>query len=296
MEVKQLRIFLRVSRLGSFTKAAKELNYSQSTISENIINLEKELGIKLFDRINKKVSLTTKGEGLLEYANRIVDLCDEAKDVISDVDEASGTITIGITESLCSYKFPDFFKSYLSDYKKVNLCFKIGRCEELISMIQSKKIDIAFTLDAYMEIENVDTINLFEEEIVFITSVDSEISKKEKVSYKDFDKEKIVLSQGLTGYNIIMSELYKRENIEEGSILYLESLEGIKAYVKRGFGISFIPRVVIEKELINKELSVLNVNSERFYHIVKILVHKNKYQDKALKTLIDRAIDSYSRI
>lgn len=293
MELKQIRIFLLVSKLESFTKAAKELNYSQSTISENIINLEKYLGVKLFDRINKKISLTRKGEELLKYSKRIIDLCDETVDVISDVERSSGTIVIGITESLCSYKFPDFFKSYLNEYSGINLCFKIARCEELTSMIQSKEIDIAFTLDADMEIENVETINLFEEEIVFITSVDSELARKKILTYKDFNMQKIVLSQGLTGYNIIMNELYKRENIIGGNVLHLESLEGIKSYVKRGFGISFIPRVVIEREMRNDELKVLNVGGEKFHHIVKILIHKNKYKDKALENLINKSKDMY---
>ena len=112
MEIKQLNIFLEVVEKGSFTAAAKSLNYAQSTISDTIHALESNLECQLFERIGKRIFLTEQGHQLIEHAQRLTHL---HKDILSTFkSNVIKNIRIGITESLSTYKFPSFFRKYLN--------------------------------------------------------------------------------------------------------------------------------------------------------------------------------------
>ena len=289
MEIKQMKIFLSVCKHLSFTQTAKVLNYSQSTISETIINLEKELNIKLFDRIKRKIFLTEKGNQLEIHCRKILLLHDEA--IYDIMNNKNYTINVGITESLCSYKFPSFFRSYLLKNENINFCFKIARCEEIPDLLKNNSIDIAFTLDEKIEYSDIKSTLLFEEEIVFIRNC----NPKNKIinSYSDFNTAKVIISQGITGYNKIFYDIYLENNIEIGNILYLESIEGIKSYVKDGFGLTFIPLTTIEKEISEAILEPIRIGNNKYYNDVKILIHKDKYINSSIQNLIDSSISKF---
>jgi DNA-binding transcriptional LysR family regulator len=101
MDLRQLSIFRAVAAMLSFTKAAASLNYVQSNVTAQIHALEKELGVKLFDRLGgKQVVLTEAGHRLLRYAEQLLDLAEEAQAAISMEEEPQGTLRIGAAESL----------------------------------------------------------------------------------------------------------------------------------------------------------------------------------------------------
>lgn len=91
MELKNLITFIHVAELGSFTKAARQLGYSQSTISFQIKQLEEEIGCLLFERINHTISLTERGRDLVSYAHQVRTLTDEFKDNLAGEQDFHGT-------------------------------------------------------------------------------------------------------------------------------------------------------------------------------------------------------------
>ena len=94
MELRNLYTFIHVAELGSFTKAADQLGYSQSTISFQIKQLEEELGCLLFERINHTITLTERGRDLVSYAHKVRALTDDFKDNLANEEECSGQIHI----------------------------------------------------------------------------------------------------------------------------------------------------------------------------------------------------------
>ena len=101
MELRNLITFTHVAELGSFTKAAEQLGYSQSTISFQIKQLEEELGCLLFERINHTITLTQRGHELVSYAHRIRALTDEFKESLAKDEEFIGHIHIVTPDSVC---------------------------------------------------------------------------------------------------------------------------------------------------------------------------------------------------
>src|SRR5690554_2116977 len=96
----------------SFTRAAELMGYAQSSVTAQVRSLEDELGIKLFERLGRSITLTREGERLLLYAEKILKLAAEAKEAVSDSSSMKGTLSIGAVESLCVYRLPNLLQEY----------------------------------------------------------------------------------------------------------------------------------------------------------------------------------------
>lgn len=132
MDLKQLNTFLTVAEFLNFTKAAAQLGYAQSSITAQIQQLENEMGVKLFERIGKTVTLTHEGKRMLPYASQILQLAGNMKSDLSGSDVPAGVLTIGAAESLSIYRLPAIIKEYRSLYPKVDINLKLLHCSEFI--------------------------------------------------------------------------------------------------------------------------------------------------------------------
>src|SRR4051794_12258342 len=106
MELRQLAAFDAVVRTGSVTRAAVELNYVQSSVTAQIQALEADLGVRLFDRIGRRLALTEAGRHLAPIAQRMLALMDEAREAVVQPASPRGTVTISAPESVCTYRLP----------------------------------------------------------------------------------------------------------------------------------------------------------------------------------------------
>lgn len=103
MEIRQLRTFMSIVTLGSFSEASKQLGYTQSSVTSHIQLLEKELGVALFERMGHSLMLTAEGEKLYSYAERITRLDDEVHANIGQQEEPSGVLSLGMAETIATY-------------------------------------------------------------------------------------------------------------------------------------------------------------------------------------------------
>lgn len=118
MDIKNLTTFIYVAELNSFTKAAEVLGYTQSTVSFQIKQLEKELDCKLFDRINHSVSLTKRGKELLKYAHDVKKMTDELKEGMTEEAEVKGHVVLATASSLCKSMLGANFAPFYKEHKK----------------------------------------------------------------------------------------------------------------------------------------------------------------------------------
>lgn len=121
MEVRQLNTLIRAAQFQSFSKAAESLGYSQSAVTVQIKALEEELGVRLFDRMNKRVLLTVDGQRFLEYANSILDTIQSARQALNENAELGGSLHIGTLESLCFFRLPGLIRQFRLEHPRVGL-------------------------------------------------------------------------------------------------------------------------------------------------------------------------------
>ncbi|MFR5295085.1 MAG: LysR family transcriptional regulator [Clostridium sp.] len=112
MEFREISTFLQVAQYQSFSKAARHLGYSQAAVTIQIKQLEQELGVHLFDRIGKQISLTHQGQVFYQYAVSIRNDLEQAKNAVADPSTLSGKLCLGTIESICASIFPDLLAEY----------------------------------------------------------------------------------------------------------------------------------------------------------------------------------------
>ena len=147
MQLRNLITFIHVAELGSFTKAAEQLGYTQSTVSFQIKQLEEELDCLLFERINHTITLTERGQELVYYAHQVRALTDEFKEKTSREDQLAGHIRIVTPDSVCEDMVNSHYIDFHSKYPLVSIQFATGDTAMLLDMLDHNEADIIITLD-----------------------------------------------------------------------------------------------------------------------------------------------------
>jgi len=285
MYVKHLETFLTVARLLNFGETAQMLNYSQSTISEQIRGLEEYLGAKLFERIGRKIFLTEQGKTLIPFAEHMVRDAEKLKNLFSDNGIVSGSLNIGAAETLCAFWLPTLLKAYRLLYPKVQINIKVGNCIDFPQWLQQNIIDVAFSLNDESAQQQLRQIELFRGDTVFIVSPDHELSTGLVLELENLEGQTLLLPEGYCGYPMDLKRLLEKEQVKANTILEFGSLESIKQCVKNGLGVSLLPKIVVEEELKRGELVKLNWNGIDISIQAQMIFHCDKWLSPPLASL-----------
>jgi DNA-binding transcriptional LysR family regulator len=177
LESSDLKIFQAVARAGSITKAAQTLNYVQSNVTTRIQALETELGVPLFYRSNRGMSLTPAGESLLTYADQIIALLEEAFNKIKYSDSAAGSLKLGSIETAVSPFLLPILKTYQADFPNVQVILTTGSTHDLLQKVRLGELHGAFIYGEIQE-QQLNYHPLFEDELVLISEWGSEESER----------------------------------------------------------------------------------------------------------------------
>ena len=290
MEFRQLKTFVATVKHLSFTKTANDLGYAQSTISNQIQSLEEELGTMLFERLGKQIKLTKDGEHLYTYANQILKLSAEAKDIISSSLNPKGSIIVGTPESLCTHRLSDVFKTFRSRYPNVEITIRLDTCSDYRTHLRKNTTDIIFLLDVPFNENDLVTHMLFEEPMAVIVAPNHPLAKKDQVTPYDINGQALVLTDSGCSYRRVFESILIQAGVKPTTILEFSSNEVIKKFVCDGWGIGFQPYVTVSQELISKQLIALPWVGPAFDIKAKMIYHKEKWLSPALQAFIDVAL------
>lgn len=163
MDVKNLMTFIQVAEKNSFTRAARTLGYSQSTVSFQIKQLETELNVQLFERINHTIALTERGRDVLQYAHQISKLTQELEREMQEKKEAAGHFRLAVPDSLCDSLLEEGFAEFRSRYPGITLKIIATGTEEMFRLIDHNEADAILTLDNH--IYNTEYVIVREEQV-----------------------------------------------------------------------------------------------------------------------------------
>lgn len=287
MELRQLITFCKITHLKSYLKAAEDLGYAQSTITIQIQLLEKELGIKLFEKIGRNMELTSKGLIFLEYAEKIINLSSEAKVAVADKDTPKGTLKIGVVESLCTIKLPELLKDFHMKYPEVEVIIKIGTCSDLHTMLKNNAVDLIFTLGELIKDQDLISCMCYKEEMAVLASPLNKLKDKLKLTLKDIVAEPLILTEKGCSYRGVFEEMFRKENLQLHLALEIGSIETIKTFVMNNLGITLLPVMTVENELNRGKLVKLNLSDCDFNMMTQILYHRNKWLTPAMNAFIE---------
>lgn len=209
MEIRQLQYFVGIAETGRFSEASRMLFVTQSAVSQQIKQLEEELGTQLFVRQSHSVILTESGQELLPLAKKVLHGVTECRDRISDLKGLlCGTLNIGLTYSLEPY-IRETMLTFMSNYPKVKVNAHYKRLTELLRMLKDNEIDIMFSMMPTSPHEFVDSIHLTEYRLAAIMRNTHPLAKKELLNFSDLMPHKLILPEkGLRDRNAIESFIH----------------------------------------------------------------------------------------
>lgn len=292
MELRQLKTFITIAKLLSFTKAAAELGYAQSSVTSQIQTLEEEFGTVLFERLGRQIKLTKDGEYLLSYAAKIVKLSAEAKDLLSSSPVPKGALTIGTAESLCIHRLPEVFKTFRANYPYVELNLNFDALSNYRELLRKNMIDIAFFLDVPCREKDLTTHVLFEEPMSVIAAPNHPFTKKSEITPYDLNGEALILTAEGCTYRKIFESILTQTGAKPSSVMGVNNNEVIKKFVGDGWGIGFLPQIVVQQELIRHQLIELPWAGPSFGIHAQLIYHKDKWLSPALQAFINLTLET----
>lgn len=287
MQLRNLITFIHVAELGSFTKAADQLGYTQSTVSFQIKQLEEELDCLLFERINHTITLTERGQELVYYAHQVRALTDEFKEKTSREDQLAGHIRIVTPDSVCEDMVNSHYIDFHSKYPLISIQFATGDTAMLLDMLDHNEADIIITLDRHCY--NKDYVIAKEEQLSmhFVTNVGSKFAGKQELSIRDISGEPFVLTEHGQGYRRVLDRELAKKHMEITPVLEIGRTDMITSILTQSNMISFLPDFAT-KHLVDAGvlcyLDICDVNVEIWKQLI---YHKHKWLSKSLKTVID---------
>ena len=198
MEIRVLRYFLTVVREQSITKAAEVLHITQPTLSRQLAQLEDDIGVRLFDRGSRKISLTNEGMLLRRRAEEILQLVDKTeKELIEQDEQIEGKITVGCGEIASVQLLPDLFDSFHKKYPLVSFDIYTATADNVKEQMDRGLVDIGLLLEP-IDIEKYDFIRLdMKEQWVVVMRPDSPLAEKEYVTAKELSEVPLILPRRL---------------------------------------------------------------------------------------------------
>lgn len=239
MEISELKIFLAVAQKGSISKAADELHCVQSNVTARVKQLEERLGVTLFHRKSKGVTLTSSGHLLLDYAERIIRLAREAQEAVSSQVEPKGRLLIGSMETTAAVRLPPLLAAYHRAFPKVELNLVTGPSEESLRRLLDFQIDGAFIAGEIVN-EGVVANKTFEEELVLVAPPDTP-------SLEQIDNLKILVFRAGCSYRAHLEAWLRKTGRLPYQVMEFGSIEGIIGCIAAGMGISILPRSFVER-------------------------------------------------
>lgn len=287
MELRNLITFIHVADLGSFTKTAEMLGYSQSTISFQIKQLEEELGCLLFERINHTVTLTERGRQLVSYAHQIRTLTDAFRDNIENESRLSGYIRVGAPDSICEELINTHYIGFHNKYPEISLQFIPADTAVMIDKLERNEVDFIMTLDSH--IYNKDYIIAKEEPLSlhFVAGTASKYHGAKKLSIRDIINEPFVLTEYGEGYRRVLDKELAKLSLEINPILEIGRTDVITSILTQSNMISFLPDFVTRAKVEAGVLCYLDVCDVEIAAYKQLIYHKNKWISKSLKAFID---------
>ncbi|MBC6976095.1 LysR family transcriptional regulator [Bacillus sp. Xin] len=229
MESHDLWIFKHVAELQSISRAAEKLGYVQPNISQRIKTLEDKLGVKLFKRNNRGVTLTKEGEMLLDYTNQIMFLMSEAKSKINP-EKWRDSLTIGASQTISAVKVPQLFSSFLATYQNIDLKIKTNNNVKLQEMLLYGELDGIFLNGIYNE-SQFETVYSYFENMILISS-----------KYTLLENQTLLVnSDSNCIYRKTLLDYCHRNSFDQTTILEFDSLESIMQAAHSGLGITIVP-------------------------------------------------------
>ena len=269
MELRTVNTFLHIAELHSFSRAARELGYSQSAVSSQIAQLEAELGTPLFDRVGKTVRLTDAGQTFQSYARTLLTTAQQAKAALQPAEEVRGTLRIALADSVCSTFLPNLLLQYHARCPEVDLVLRTSTADEMIQLLSTNEVDLAYTLDQPILQPNLVLASNALEPVCFVAPPGHPLAAQAAVTLEELARQEFLLTERGMSYRDALDQCMDAHHLE------------------RGMGLSFLPEYIVRTSLASGKLARLTVPDCQIAMHRQLFYHRDKWLTPQMKVFME---------
>ena len=292
MEWQQVVGFYHVTKLGSFTKAAKATFRTQSAISQQIKNLEEELGCQLLERIGKhKLRLTSAGERFFKFSESILEKYNTLTEEIDEIKGLQmGHLRMAAPFTTLYHLFPSALKSYINKFTNVELTILDRSQQDILDLIKNGDIDFGLVLESNVN-SDLTALRWKKVKTVVMTPIGHPLTKVKSVTLKQIGKYPLILPPTNLKYRSNLEERFQKLGIDYHIIMESSNVELSSLYVEMGLGISFATIVKGLPELKKRKLVFLPMDHLFKPDYIAVVMRKDKtmisYKNAFIKILFE---------
>ena len=276
LEIRNLKTFLRVAALQNFTKAGQELGYSQSNVSVQISQLEKAVGVPLFDRIGKNVQLTSYGTALVPYAQHVVSSVVELETFMKSEELLGGTIRIGMANSLFELLSENVLLNYHQRFPKVQLELSVDATSSLADSLRHGRLDLACLIGDSLPRAEWKIWNSVEVPVVLIAGRTHPLTKKSEITLEEIARQEIILMEESAPYSRQFEAALSARNLTCHPFLRLQSADAALRLVERAAFISLLPLYSVQSAIQSGSVKCLYVPQWNGTQYVQMVLYRGK--------------------
>lgn len=284
MTLNQLLYFQVIANLENYRNAANVLNISQPSLSRSMASLEEELGIMLFEKSGRGITLTKYGNLFLSYTNRILEEYNLALYKMKGLTVQGGRIDIGFVYPLANNYIPHKVRKFLNqeENKDTTFTFHQDVTTGIIKELKMNKLDIGF--GSYIPNEHeIEFIPLVQQELVIIVSKNHELAAYDSLPIEVLQKYPVIGYNRYSSMGTETENLYRRMDLRPNIAIECPDENSIGAMVREDFGIALIAKI---SHLDTSKLKLIRIEGEPLYHQIYIMYLKNHYRIPAVDRFI----------
>ncbi len=295
MNIQQIRYVLAVARQLNFGQAAEQCHVTQSTLSTMIARLEDELGLLIFDRKTKPVSITKEGAKVISQMKIIDKELDTLQEVVGGIkNEMTGEIKIGAIPTVAPYLFPLFLNDFIHHFPKINFEISETPTEKIVKNLLDRDLDIGI-VSIPLNVKSIREIHLYDEPFLLFDKAEN---KKNKTQYRieEIELDRLwLLEEGHCMRTQVESicDLRQQRKIGKNLVYKSGSIDTLLKLVTKNKGITLLPKLAsldlpkTEQEQLKEFIAPTPVRS------IGIIVHEHFVKDKIVE-LLQKEIQKHS--
>lgn len=289
MELRQLKYFVKSAEYLNFSVAAKHLYITQSTLSQQIKQLEYELGFELFLRNSRHISLTEAGEEFLPFARKTIQDAEDGVQRLYDLQHVkTGTLKIGVTYSL-STVLTEGVICFLKEFPGIKLEIIYKTVDELLELLRERKVDFVLSYKPLCEALDIDSMPLFENTLALVVSKEHPLAARKEIRLRELlDKPLLLPSKGLQA-RTMLDLLTEKEGVELHSSLELNETNILLQMVATGHYATILSTSAVFGKT---RFKAIPLNEPGNIMEASLLRLKDSYQKNAAKEFIDILVET----
>ena len=296
MNFKRMEVLSAINKFGNISKAAKYLNLKQPTVSFHMKNLEDDVKATLFNNHNNKIFLTEEGKALLFYAQKILNLSNDAKTTMKYITSVEGyEIKIGSSSVPALHILPDILTLYKKS--KPNFLAKISvsvaTAPEIQKMLKNYEISFGIVSSSDIFLEGINSRKLCTDKMVLAFSPDHHLRYKNDITKEDLKDQSFILHSINSSTRKLTNKWAEDIGLDIKPYLEISSVETIIKSLRKNLGISVLSEISVREAVKEGHLLTRELPSYSPSRNIYIIYNVDRYMPSVLKEFIDLLIKSY---